>query len=50
LRIYSYATCDVTVTHDKSVVGLVETKQKLKIKIKPNPSLNPNRSPNLILN
>ena len=26
LESYSYAICDVTVTHDKSAVGLVETK------------------------
>ena len=25
-KTYEYATCDVTVTHDKSAVGLVETK------------------------
>jgi len=24
-KLYSYATCDVTVTHDESAVGLVET-------------------------
>jgi len=26
LKTPSYATCDVTVTHDESAVGLVETK------------------------
>jgi len=26
LQTYSYATCDVTVTHDESAVGLVEMK------------------------
>jgi len=35
----------MTVTHDKSAVGLVKTKYMQKI----NPNLNPNRSPNLTL-
>ena len=25
-KTYSYATCDITVTHDESAVGLVDTK------------------------
>jgi len=25
LKTYSYTTCDITVTHDESAVGLVET-------------------------
>jgi len=25
MKTYSYATCDVTVTHDESAIGLVET-------------------------
>jgi len=28
LKTYSYATCDVTVMHDKSAVGVVETKKR----------------------
>ena len=39
LKTYSYATCDVTVTHDESTVSLVERKI--------NPKPNPNCSPNL---
>jgi len=47
LKTYSYATCDVTVTHHESAIGLVETNETSKINLKPN--LNPKRSLNLTL-
>jgi len=50
LKTYSYTTCDVTVMHDKSSVGLVG-RNELNVKDKPYPNLiNPNRSPNLLPN